>query len=153
VDFHQSSRSRLGEVLNASMDIDTLACVIQRLPPTTSRTTELEAALRIGVGYGRASYPSQKDHWLDWLATYNEPGFCNRQNLSVRSARVVYQRICCAPMLFWLADASNYRRDRLSRSFDRVVAAGPNSVRQSAAFRAEIGFDALSRHLTQVYEP
>ena len=67
-----------------------LRVAIAQLPAHQPVTERYEAALRARQPT-RASYPTQKDHWLGWLADYSGSGFYHRANWN-RSARFVYNR-------------------------------------------------------------
>ena len=135
------------------MDIRTLAGLIERLPAFPVLTADLEHELQIGVGYGNAVYASQKEHWLTWLAAYETPGAYNRKGVVTRDARSVYQRLNCAPMLFWLSDAAGLDDEVLKLAFKNVVAAGRRSATQGAALRQVIPWEAIKLHLLSATLP
>ncbi|MEL6572995.1 MAG: tyrosine-type recombinase/integrase [Pseudomonadota bacterium] len=137
------------------MEIETLSKLIDKLPADGPLTKELEAALQVGVGYGTAAYVSQRAHWQGWLANYNAPGAYNRKNITIRSARMVYQRINCAPMLCWLAEASGFEREVLRAAFDEVLGAGDHGSSQAAAFRRVVTWEPLAVKLVgfEMLEP
>ena len=94
---------------------------VESLPRDTPRHKELEQTLQIGVGFGRAWYGSQKEHWQRWLADYSGPGAYGRAPRGGRPASYVYNHIRCAPMLFWLAEAAAVPDDLLERAYKAVV--------------------------------
>ena len=78
-----------------------LATKIHKLRDTVPITAEFERVLvRSGIwNRRRASYATQKEHWLGWLSEYNGPGYYGRKS-SHRSAEFVYNHIVCPmPML------------------------------------------------------
>ena len=105
------------------------------LPADTPRHVELERAVGVGVGDGRAWYRHQKEHWLGWLAEYGGPGAYGRTPDAGRDAAYVYNHIQCAPMLFWLSEALRVDDGMLGRAFAAVIAADPRGASQCAALR------------------
>ena len=87
------------------MRIATLREHIKTLDPDTPMHRALEIELGEGVGFGKAWYGSQKEHWLGWLREYNGPGAYGRQTGKSRDAKFAFNHGQCAPMLFWLAEA------------------------------------------------
>jgi len=98
-----------------------LARIIWILDPDTPKHRKLERLLKIGAEYGNPWYSSQKEHWLGWLGDYHTSGAYNRKQKSPTDARSVYNRINCAPMLFWLCEASGVPDPELSKAFDAVA--------------------------------
>ncbi|SHK58381.1 Site-specific recombinase XerD [Shimia gijangensis] len=135
------------------MDIQTLINRIRSLPEARPLTALLEREIGIGADYKRAWYSSQKEHWLGWLGACETPAPYKRQASSATDARLVFQRLSCAPMLFWLADASEFEETRLRLAFDAVVAAPQNGARQSAAFRRIIPWELIDLHLNGAHVP
>lgn len=123
---------------------------IKRLDPMKPMHKELEQALREGVGFNKAWYSSQKEHWLGWLAEYNGPGAYGRQTGTARDARYIYAHIQCAPMLFWLAEALDVDDGTLEAAFRAVVAAPKRNASQCAALRGVIPWDALEPKLEEL---
>lgn len=108
---------------------------IRPLPEFLPRTKELETSISVGVGFDGAWYRSQKQHWLGWLAEYSGPGAYGRQSDTIRSAELAYNRIQCAPMLFWLAEALDIDSTTLDAGFQAVVSTPKKGGPQSSAFR------------------
>jgi len=110
----------------------------------TPRHSELEQALEVGVGHGRASYRTQKEHWQQWLGGYSSPGAYGRSDASNRSARYVYNHIRCAPMLFWLAEAAGVSDNLLELGFQSALRNRDRSGgTQCAAFRRAISWEMV----------
>ena len=103
------------------VQITDFARAIWTLDPDTPKHKELETLLRIGVGYGDPWYRSQREHWLGWLGDYHTPGAYNRSMKSPSEARAIYNRINCAPMLFWLGEAAGLPNSQLDRAFDAIA--------------------------------
>ncbi|MGH1578740.1 hypothetical protein [Planktotalea sp.] len=120
---------------------------IKRLDADTPRHKALEHALQEGVGYGSAWYGSQKEHWLGWLAEYDGPGAYGRRGDPNRDARYVYNHIQCAPMLFWLAEASGIEDKLLSKAFNVVINAPATNASQCAALRRVLPWEAVAMRL------
>lgn len=123
---------------------------IRPLPEYLPRTHAMEAAIGVGAGFGGAWYRSQKEHWLGWLAEYAGPGAYSRRETMSRSARLAYNRIQCAPMLFWLGEAACVHPDQLDHAHTAVISAPTNGSAQCAALRdclpwADIEHDLISR--------
>lgn len=95
----------------------------------------LEKAIGVGVGYSGAWYRSQKEHWIGWLSEYDTPGAYGRDASVFRGASDVYNRVQCAPMLFWLLEALGAPNEQLDRAFDSVVQAPKKGAPQCAALR------------------
>lgn len=120
---------------------------IDRLDPDTPRHKALECALHIGVGYGGAWYSSQKEHWQRWLAEYHGPGAYGRKPRPDRTAQFVYNRIQCAPMLFWLAEAAGVSHGPLERAYGAVLTTPRRSASQCGALRQEIQWSTVRKRL------
>lgn len=121
---------------------------IKRLDPATPRHIELEIALAEGVGFG-AWYSSQKEHWLGWLAEYDGPGAYGRQTGKFRNARYVYNHIQCAPMLLWLAEASDVEEKAIEAAFDAVLAAPKRNATQCSVLRQVIPWSVIASKLEE----
>lgn len=88
------------------IEIGTFVQIIEGLSEHAPMAHEFEQHLQRGAWLGDAAPRSQKAHWLGWLSTYNATSAYRFNKGTVRTARVLYQRVTCAPMLFWLAEAS-----------------------------------------------
>lgn len=58
-------------------------------------------------------YESQKEHWFGWLREYDGPGAYGRKKHSGVTAKQIYNRIMCPPMLLWLGEASGVNRTKI----------------------------------------
>lgn len=121
---------------------------IKPLPEYLPQTKALEEVLSEGVGYNRAWYRSQKEHWLGWLAEYNGPGAYGRSNAE-RDACFIYNHIQCAPMLFWLSEVLETPTDILNETFDAVVAAPNRGAQRCAALRKHLSWEQTSDRLAK----
>ncbi len=108
---------------------------IRTLPYSCPRCTELEKTIGVGVGFSGAWYGSQKEHWMGWLSEYDAPGAYGRETKVLRDACYSYNRIQCAPMLFWLAEALRAPESQLDKAFNAVLKAPCNGASQCAALR------------------
>jgi hypothetical protein len=120
-----------------------LRAYIKPLPEYLPQTKAMERALREGVGFNRAWYRSQKEHWLGWLAQYDGPGAYGRSDTK-RDAQFVYNHIQCAPMLFWLSEALDTPSDILDTTFEAVVAAPNRGAQKCAALRSNLPWDQIT---------
>lgn len=120
---------------------------IKPLPEYLPRTKALESALREGVGFNRAWYRSQKEHWLGWLAEYHGPSAYDRSEVK-RDARFVYNHIQCAPMLFWLSEAIEMPSNILDTTFKAVVVAPNRGAQRCAALREYLPWDQIADRFT-----
>ena len=110
-------------------------------------TGELERAI-FANAKRKPWYRTQKEHWLGWLAEYGGPGYYGRTN-SNRRAEIVYNHINCAPMVFWLAEASHVQRSLLLVAKRSALRAGPSYPRQTAAIRRLIPWAVLAAALVR----
>jgi len=108
---------------------------IRPLPYSCPRCTELEKTIGVGVGFSGAWYASQKEHWIGWLSEYDSPGAYGRETKVLRDASYAYNRIQCAPMLFWLSEALGAPEAQIGRAFDAVVKAPRKGASQCPALR------------------
>jgi hypothetical protein len=125
-----------------------LAAKIRTLRASVPMTAEFERVLtKRGIwSRSRASYTSQKGHWLGWLSEYHGPGYYSRKN-SRRSAEFVYNHIVCPPMVLWLGEASGIPMARVAMAKRAAFAAGPQLQAQSAAIRKTIPWELIEARL------
>ena len=112
---------------------------------------KLEDVLRVGPGYGSAWYGSQREHWLKWLEEYPTPGPYGRKPAENTLAQVVYNRVICPPMVFWLAETFRVDATRLNAAHMAAVAASRSQASQSGAIRSVLTWDVVFERI-QVYE-
>lgn len=117
------------------MDAKALLAIVKCLDPDLPLHKQLEHELKVGPGYGRAWYPSQKEHWIKWLSEYDTPGPYCRRPLARTPAETVYNRLMCPPMVFWLAEASGVASALLNDAYWAALSAQPHSASQAAAIR------------------
>ena len=130
------------------MERQTMIKLIETLPAQAPRTRLLEAELRVGVGFGSAWYDSQKEHWTRWLAEYDTAGVYGRKPKSGKDVRAIYNRLSCAPMAFWLAEAVGVPDRLLSGAHAAAVAAPANGASQCAAIRKFTPWEAIQREIS-----
>lgn len=129
------------------MEVSALRHAIAALPEGLLRHRELEKQLAAGYPPRKTWYRSQKEHWLGWLEEYQGPGAYGRKGGADRDAAFAFNRIQCAPMLFWLAEAARIDVRKLNRAKAEILAAGGNGARQCAAFRRIISWEMIEQRL------
>lgn len=122
---------------------------IKQLKPNTPHHLRLAHVLQEGAGFGGAWYLSQKEHWLGWLREYDGPGAYGRKVVQGRDARFVYNHGQCAPMLFWLAEASGVDHETLQIAFQAVVSAPSRNASQCGELRKTLPWELVETHLLQ----
>jgi len=120
---------------------------IKALPADTPMYRDLETQLGEGVGFGKAWYGSQKEHWLGWLREYQGPGAYGRQTVKRRDALYVYNHGQCAPMLFWLAEALELPAPQLAAAYAAVIQAPNRGASQCGALRKVIAWPEIETAL------
>jgi len=126
------------------MNANQLLMTIAGLEPpdmcTAPLTLQLENALKVGPGRGRATYRDQKHHWERWLRDYQRPD---------RLARRIYNSINCPPMVLWLAEAAGTERPLLEVATRAALRAPSSQAAQSAAVRREVTWGLVYRALSE----
>lgn len=79
-------------------------------------------------------YTTQKEHWLGWLAEYDEPGAYRRISGQRRDARYAYNHIVEPKMLTWLVEAVGMEPD-LVEAVKRASTEGDTMMACSGAIR------------------
>lgn len=129
---------------HSDMDAKTLLGLVESLDVPSDDaaplTIQLETALGVGPGYGRATYRDQRHHWMRWLLEYQSPD---------RSARRIYNSLNCPPMVFWLAEAAGADRFLLEAATHAVLLAPSNQAAQSAAVRRVMPWSLIYQVLTE----
>ena len=125
------------------MQLDHLLNEIDQIEPFLPRCRNMEVAIGVGVGLGQAVYASQKQHWQEWLVEYAQPGAHGRSGVLPRTAKFVYSRIMCPPMLYWLCEGVGVRDADLDRAYDAVLAAKPFPASRCAALRTAIPWEKI----------
>ncbi len=121
---------------NSEFYAQDLLRLVERQDSNAPLTKQLEDALHVGPGYGRAWYSTQREHWLRWLEEYPTAGPYGRRPTSRTLAQVVYGRIICPPMVFWLAETFRVDHRLLSTAYGNAVAAPKKQASQSGAIRS-----------------
>lgn len=88
----------------------------------------------------------RREHWLGWLAEYDEPGFYNRLAGQNRSAKYAYNHMASAGMLLWLIEAAGVKKGlvELAKSnCDRI----DNVHQKCGAIRKQVPWAVLERSL------
>ena len=118
-----------------------LAQRVRGLRAEQPATLDLERILleRDGRDWNRGRYQSQREHWLCWL----------EEKAAERSAKIVYNRINCPPMLLWLGESSGVKKETISRAKEAALSSARNFGSQSAAIRKVIPWDAIEVELVR----
>jgi hypothetical protein len=128
-----------------------LARKIVKLPERGVVTAEFERKLTsIGAWDPEREskkYPSQKEHWLRWLAQYGTAGHYGRKNRKVSSAEIVYNRINCPPMLLWLAEAAGAPNRKIRAAVELALSVAPSYPRQCASIRKALPWSTVEERL------
>ena len=69
------------------------------------------------------------------MSEYHGKGAYGRSDMTKRDAQSIYNRIQCAPMLFWLAEALDLPEIQLEAAFETVTNQSSKGARQCAALR------------------
>lgn len=123
--------------------------LVERQDSNAPLTKQLEDALHVGPGYGRAWYSTQREHWLRWLQEYPTAGPYGRRPTSRTLAQVVYGRIICPPMVFWLAETFVVDHHLLRKAHKAAVAAPKNQASQSRAIRSVLSWYVVFASIRQ----
>lgn len=123
--------------------------VVRDLNCRAPLTTKLEEALKVGPGYGHAWYSSQREHWLRWLEEYPTAGPYGRNAQESTRAKVVYNRVNCPPMVFWLAEAVGVDNVSLTAAHVSALAAPRNQASQAGAIRSKLTWDIVFLRLSE----
>jgi hypothetical protein len=115
-------------------------------------TRALERRLRIGAGFGEAWYSSPKEHWLRWLSEYGTAGVYGRTPAGDLPCEAIYNRLQCPPMVFWLGDAVEVPKGRLTAAYWAATSAPRQYGRQTAAIRREIPWRGIETKIHQLSE-
>ncbi len=108
---------------------------VETLEPNTPMHLALEIDLCVGVDFGNSWYCSQKEHWLAWLNNYHTVGPYGRKPNKTDGGKQIYNRLNCAPMAFWLAEAAGLPNEALRAAYAAATTSQPNGASQSAAVR------------------
>lgn len=120
------------------MEAKELLRLVKELDDGQPLHKKLERELKIGPGFGRARYKNQKEHWISWLTDYHTSGPYGRLASASTPAEVVYNRLMCPPMVFWLAEASGVSHGPLHDAFEAALVSRLQCASQSAAIRRSI---------------
>ena len=129
-----------------------LFSIIETLPDTPPMTLALERHLRVGAGFGKAWYSSQKEHWLRWLSEYDTAGAYGRTPAGDLPCEAIYNRLQCPPMAFWLGEAVGVPKERLKAAYWAATEAQRQHGRQTAAIRREIPWREIEIKIHQLSE-
>ena len=92
-------------------------------PDTPPRTTALEQGIRIGTGFHRKWYRSQRDHMLGWIVVQECQARAKGRDPAEVDAMGMWSRLKCSPSMFWLAECAGVHVDLLDRAEDAAVVA------------------------------
>lgn len=128
---------------NSNLFADDLLRLVKRQSRRTPYTKCLEDALGVGPGYGQAWYRSQKEHWVRWLSEYPTAGPYGRKPADRTLAQVVYGRVNCPPMVFWLAETFGVDEGLLCEAHAAALAVQKNQASQSGAIRSVLAWNIV----------
>ncbi len=94
-----------------------LLCHVAAYEANPPRTVELEQEIEIGSGFHGKWYRSQREHWLGWLSLKIRDSSMVNPGAEV-PARLVWNRLKCSPMMFWLAETAGADSETLIRAAD-----------------------------------
>ena len=132
---------------NSHFHSQDLLRLLERQSIPTPNTKQLEDALKIGPGYGGAWYSSQREHWLRWLTEYPTPGPYGRKTSERTLAQVVYSRVNCPPMVFWLAETVGVHTEALRVAHQAAIKAPINQASQAGAIRSKLPWELVFTHI------
>lgn len=90
---------------------------------------------------------NQKDHWLGWISEQDGPGFYNRKNWEGTTAKSIYNRIVCPPMLLWLGEAAGIPGKKILSAKREALSANKSFPSQCAAIRRIIPWEIVEEFL------
>lgn len=98
------------------------ACVAssESRPP---RTIALEQRILIGSGFHGKWYRSQREHMLGWLLIQECQERKKGNDPSHVSAKGMWSRLKCSPLMFWLAECAGVHRKVLDAAEHMAIAA------------------------------
>jgi hypothetical protein len=92
-------------------------------PDFLPRTDKLEKQIKIGVGYHKKWYRSQREHWLGWIVAKELECELKWEEPSALIAKRTWTCLNCMPMMFWLAEAAQVDNVILDRAERTAIAA------------------------------
>jgi hypothetical protein len=116
-----------------SASVEDLIKAIERLPEGETIDNE------------RVWYRSQKEHWLGWLESYDEPGYYGRTGTGY-DAKYAYNHIVNHQMLLWLIEASGIDKLIVDEA-QRASVAGKTMMQKAGAIRRVVPWDVLAAAL------
>lgn len=141
-----------------NVSITRLKYCVADYPDFPEATIRLERQLQIGTGFHGKWYRSQRDHWLGWLVVQECTARKAGLDPASRSARIVWQRLNCSPMMFWLAETAGVNPDSLYRASQAAVAAAHINPKDGAPhgkmMREHLPWDVVDSavHAFDIYE-
>ena len=91
-------------------------------------------------------YKSQHEHWLGWLAHYDEPGAYGRKTDKLRDAQYAYNHIVCTGMLTYLIEAAGVSLELISEAHNEITK-HKTLMAKSAALRRIIPWEVIEQNL------
>ena len=112
---------------------------ISQLTARPMHTTKLERVLakRHSPDTSTERYSSQREHWLRWLSCH-----------SGRSAKSIYNSLCCPPMVLWLGEACGVDKKKVSAALLSSLIAKRAFAAQCAAIRRVIPWQVIESRLS-----
>jgi len=123
---------------------------MHRLHPNRSRShTALAAKIRklpAGPRSRDPRYPTEKEHWLEWLGEYGGPGAYGRKGYD-RDAKFAYNHIMNSQMLLYLAWAAGVPDKQVKAAASACEGADEVPARQVGAVRRIIPWADVEKAL------
>lgn len=110
-------------------------------------TQSFEARIGVGVGFGKAWYRTQKEHWIEWLRKYSTEGPYSRCIRPYAPAKLVYNRLRCPPMLLWLSEALCVREARIIVAAEAAASSSGSIGTMSAVIRCHLPWHVVAYHI------
>jgi hypothetical protein len=98
-----------------------LKTCIASYPDAPPRTTALEQRIRIGTGFHRKWYRSQKEHMLGWMVVQECQARRTGKDPADIDAKGMWNRLKCSPAMFWLGECAGVSEQILANA-ERVAA-------------------------------
>jgi len=128
-----------------------LKCCIAAASAKTDRTERLQEAIKIGVGFHKKWYRSQKEHWLGWIVAKEREALKRGSDPCDLTAKQRWTTLHCIPMMFWLAEVietpNKFLKDAENAAGEAAKIKGCDCPRHGKIMRQIIPVELLEQHL------